>query len=362
VGRQFAGLIPWIMILVIPVGKQAMQKLVPFRQLTRVLAFLMIPAMVGPAMAGDGPVKIEEVEYRRWKHNIRLSNGDVELIATLDVGPRIICYKLKDGRNVFKEYDEQMGRSGEPEWMIRGGHRLWTAPEDTTRTYALDNTAVTYQKLSEGIRLVSLRDAQYGIRKEIEVTLAPQGSRVQLVHRVRNLGTQATELAPWALTVMAPGGTEIIPLPTKKPHPGSPKNARSAADFGPNQLWVLWPYTDLSDPRWKLGSQFVSLTQRPSSEPTKVGLVHRLGKVGYLNGKTLFIKSFEYHEGRRYPDGGVNYETFTNGDMLEMESLGPLQILEPGRSAEHTETWELHRVAPNEVMEDVLPRLRATPR
>jgi hypothetical protein len=328
----------------------------------RVLVFLVILAMEGRAMAGDGPVRIEEVEYRGWKRNLKLSNGEVELIATLDVGSRIISYKLVGGRNVFKEYDDQMGRSGESEWIIRGGHRLWTAPEDTTRTYALDNAPITYERVGDGIRLVSADDPQYGIRKEIDLTLAPRGSQVKLVHRITNTGSQATELAPWAPTVMAPGGMEIIPMPPKKPHPGSPKNAGSPADFAPDRLWILWPYTDLSDARWKLGARFVTLTQRPGTEPTKLGIRHRTGGVGYLNDRTLFIKSFGYHEGQRYPDGGVNYETFTNGDMLEMESLGPLQTLEPGRSVEHAETWELHTVNPDRVEEEILPRLLSMPR
>jgi hypothetical protein len=339
-----------------------MPNLISSSKSIRLLALLAFLAMGTIAMAADGPVQIEEVDYRGWKRNVQLSNGDVELIATLDVGPRIISYKLKGGRNVFKEYEEQIGRSGESEWMIRGGHRLWTAPEDTTRTYALDNAPISYQKLADGVRLVAPADTHYGIQKEIALTLGSQGSRVSLVHRITNTGSKATELAPWALSVMAPGGMEFIPLPPKKPHPDSPKDARSPADFGPNQLWVLWPYADLSDPRWKLGGQFISLTQRPSTEPTKLGLLHRPGKVGYVNGRTLFIKSFDYQEGRRYPDGGVNYETYTNGDMLELESLGPLQTLEPGRSVEHSETWELHTVNPERIEEEVLPRLRSTPR
>ena len=339
-----------------------MQNVVSSSKSIRTFALLMISVMEGAAVAVGGPVQVAEVEYRGWKRNVRISNGDVALIATLEVGPRIISYQLKGGRNVFKEYDDQMGHSGESEWMIRGGHRLWTAPEDTTRTYALDNAPITSQKLGNGVRLTSPPDAQYGLRKEIDVTLGSEGSRVNLIHRITNIGARATELAPWALSVMAPGGTEIIPLPPRAPHPGSPKNAASAADFGPNQLWVLWPYTQLSDPRWKLGEAFITLSQRPSTEPTKLGLLHRVGKVGYLNGRTLFIKSFDYREGRRYPDGGVNYETFTNGDMLEMESLGPLQALEPGRSVEHQETWELHPVDPARIEEDILPRLRSTPR
>jgi hypothetical protein len=140
---------------------------------------------------------------------------------------------------------------------------------------------------------------------------------------------------------MAPGGVEVIPLPPKWPHPGSPRNARSAADFAANQLMAVWPYFDFEDPRWHFGSRFVILRQDPTRGPTKLGFAHKLGSVGYLNGGTLFVKWFEYREGQIYPDEGVNLETFTNEDMLEIETLGPLITLDPGESVEHTERWEL---------------------
>jgi len=68
---------------------------------------------------------IETVSYRGWKHNIRLTNGQVELIVTQDVGPRIVRFGFIGARNVFGELSEQMGGAGETQWMIRGGHRLW---------------------------------------------------------------------------------------------------------------------------------------------------------------------------------------------------------------------------------------------
>ena len=43
-----------------------------------------------------------------------------------------------------------------------------------------------------------------------------------LTHRLTNVGQKPTDLAPWALTVMAPGGVEIIPLPPK----GAPPRKR----------------------------------------------------------------------------------------------------------------------------------------
>ena len=66
-----------------------------------------------------------------------------------------------------------------------------------------------------------------------------------------------------------------------------------------------------------------------------------MGWIGCLNGDTLFVKRFGYEEGKVYPDNGVNLETFTNEDMLEMESLGPVTKLSSGKTVEHIEHWEL---------------------
>jgi hypothetical protein len=164
---------------------------------------------------------------------------------------------------------------------------------------------------------------------------------VTLLHRIKNVGGTPTNLAPWSLTVMAPGGIEIIPLPPKRPHPGSVKNARSGADFAPNLVISAWPFTDFQDPRWHFGTKFITLTQDAKRGATKLGLSHRPGVVGYWNAGTLFVKRFEYRDGVHYPDNGVNFETFTNEDMLEIESLGPMTTLSPGKTVEHTETWEL---------------------
>lgn len=309
---------------------------------TAIGALALLAASPSPEKGTAVAVTIEKVEYKGWKNNLKISNGEVELIVTLDVGPRVISYKLAGGENVFKNYDEMMGKSGEAEWMIRGGHRLWLAPEDTTRTYSPDNGPVAHEEIGPGhVRFTPSRESAYQIQKELEVRLEPTGSRVTVSHRVMNTGKIPTDLAVWSLSVMAPGGVEIIPLPGKRPHPGSAKNAKSADDFAPNQRLILWPFVDFTDPRYQWGSKFITLSQDPARSPTKIGLAHKTGGIGYLNGGTLFVKRFPYREGERYPDQGVNYETFTNEDMLEMESLGPITRLQPGLRVEHAETWEL---------------------
>lgn len=309
---------------------------------------LLSVAVVCFGFTAPAKVEMKTVEYKGWKNNLQLSNGMVELIITLDVGPRIIRYGYIGGPNIFKEFADQIGKAGEREWQIRGGHRLWHAPEDLKRTYELDNSPIRYERLGEAsVRLIQPVEPNTGMQKEIDVTLDPNSAGVTVVHRLRNTGMWEVELAPWALTVLAPGGTEIIPLPPKTPHPQG---------LLPNQQMIVWPYTDLADARWRWGTKYITLTQDSAKGPTKIGLAHKLGWIGYLNGGNLFIKQIGYREGQPYADNGCNFETFTNQEFLELESLGPLQKIASGRAVEHTEHWWLFKNIPNDTTDAGIER------
>lgn len=282
----------------------------------------------------DRTMKTEIIPHSGWKRCAVLSNSSLELVVTLDVGPRIISLRNPDGENVFKTYDSQLGGSGESEWMIRGGHRFWIAPEDPVRTYHIDNEPVEHLENPTTGEMVfqSEQEAGASIHKSLAVRLDPDAPCATIRHTARNTGTEPVELAAWALSVMRPGGLEIIPLPPMGEHP---------RDLLPNRHLVLWPYTDLSDPRWHLGRGFITLRQAENLPPTKLGLAHREKWIAYITGDSLFIKVLEFEEGAAYPDGGCNFETFTNGEMLEIESLGPLVVLDPGAETTLIERWAL---------------------
>ena len=108
------------------------------------------------------------------------------------------------------------------------------------------------------------------------------------------------------------------------------------------QMWAmtLWSFTDMGDPRWHWGRRFITLRQA-NAGPTKLGLAHRESWAAYHREKSLFLKAIEFRTGAVYPDFGCNFETFTNEEILEMESLGPLVTLAPGHATEHTEHWHL---------------------
>jgi hypothetical protein len=177
------------------------------------------------------------------------------------------------------------------------------------------------------------------LQKEIEVKLAETGSGVTVTHRIRNLGGEPTEVAPWALSVMAGDGKAILPLPPRAP--------LSADRLLPEGVLALWCYTDLADPRWKIGTKYIQLHQARNSasifKEQMTGIFNPFGWGAYFRRHHLFVKKAHVEKDATYPDFGCNFEIYTDFHSLELETLGPLRNLKPGETAEHTERWWLFK-------------------
>ncbi len=295
----------------------------------------IVPVVMGSAFAEE--VTMEKVAYAGWPNCIKLSNGQIELIATTDVGPRIIHLGFVGGQNLFHEYKETLGKTGDKEWNNYGGHRLWHAPEAMPRTYWPDNDPVETAWDGKTLKLVPGLEVANGIQKEIEVTLDPKQNMVKLVHRLINVNPWDIELAVWCLSVMAQNGRGIFPQEEFRRHEDYLLPARPM---------VLWHYTQMADPRWTWGNKYIQLKQDPNAKTKqKVGILNKQGWAAYYLKGDLFIKKFDISPEAKYPDYGCNTETYTDWNMLEVESLGPLaKLAANGGKAEHTEIWSLTKV------------------
>ena len=285
-----------------------------------------------------------------WKQVLVLANNEVELLITLDVGPRIISYRHQSGLNLFKTFDDQLGKSGEPDWQIRGGHRLWIAPE-TTSSYFPDNHPVSFSLIGENhVRLRTPTEAQSGIEKELEIFLNDKTSRVTINHSITAARPSISDIALWGLTAFKPGGKAVIPMPPKNLHPNDlsiteKKSGNDAAlNLLPNRSISLWAYTDLSDPRFKWHKDRLEINQHANTASTKLGFLHQMKTAHYEVDGYRFSKTIDYRQDATYPDGNCNLEIFTDGTMLELESLSPLVALKKDEKIIHTESWSLNRL------------------
>jgi hypothetical protein len=292
-------------------------------------------------------MKLEKIEYKGWQNCYRLSNSEVELIVTGDVGPRIIRFGFIGGQNLFKEFPEQLGSSGEEELRLRGGHRLWKAPEDPTTSWVRDNVAVDIAMTSSGLVASAPMEPQSQLQKEIEISLDSASNQVTVTHRLKNRSPYSITLSAWALTMMAPGGVAITKFPERGPHP---------ANLAPTNPVVMWAYTDLSDKRLSFTSKYLILRQDPQNEVAqKLGLFNVDTWGAYLINGEAFVKRMRANPHLTYPDFGCSFETFTNHELLELETLGPLTNVAPGQTVELVEDWGLYKgMSPPEMSDEAL--------
>jgi hypothetical protein len=301
-------------------------------------------------------ISVEQVHYHEWLHGVRLANGQVDLVFTTQVGPRIVRFGFLGEDNEFAERLAFSAAVGDDTWYIYGGHRLWHAPEVNPRTYQPDNAPIVWQQIDDFVRVTQTTERLTGIQKELDIWLAPDAAHARVTHRLTNQGVWPVELSPWAISVMAPGGVGVIPLPPRGSHTDT---------LLPTSTLTLWAYTDLADPRWTWGTRFVLLRQDSSRPaPQKIGASTPDGWVAYARRGHLFVKTFTPIAGASYPDMNCMVELFTNDAFQEIETFGPVVHLAPGASVEHTEQWHLLRDTPQpnyirDVETQIAPKVEA---
>ena len=256
-----------------------------------------------------------------------VDNGIIEVGIPLEFGLRVGHFSFCGGKNVFYEHPNDMTIfTTEQGWRIRGGHRLWLAPE-SEKDYCPDNSPISYRIEGESLVLTQQEDPALKVIKEFVLTF--DGAKLQVKHRVTNTGNEPLECSLWAISVVAPGGTETINF------------ARRDGGMDHWHRISMWDYTSLGDPRVTYTRDQIVIRHEPLEEKYKIGVGHPDGPVRYENGDTVFVKHFPVYEDKLYPDANVSFETFCSKYMMEIESLSPLGTILPGGDMDYTEVWEL---------------------
>ncbi len=280
-----------------------------------------------------------------------LQNSFLRVDVLAQAGPRIAGVYPAGQPNLLAELKSPPLETAYGSFHFRGGHRLWHSPEALPRTYIPDNAGLQIQELSDGLRLMGPTEPGAGIAKTIELHLDPSAPRLLLRHELRNDTLWPISFSPWALTMMRLGGVGIFPQPVGNVDPSG---------LLPNRQLTIWPYTRIADPRLVLADDIILVAARPDLPALKIGYYNPHGWMAYYIDGILFKKSFDVHPGAGYPDGGCNTETYCNDQFLELETLGPLALVQPGETVFHTETWELLPLDGQTLLQpDVLRRVLA---
>ena len=286
-------------------------------------------------------VTVKEMEsYKDYGRCLCISNGVIEAYVTVDVGPRIIRFGYVGGQNIMCDNRAALGKMVDQQftdyygqdrtWENLGGHRIWVSPESYPETYYPDMEPVAYEIIENGAIFTPNPEIENGFAKSLTVQMDADDANMQVKMTVKNISDQDQTFAVWGLSVSNAGGTLIIPMNTN--------------DTGllSNRIISVWPYTNMSDDRLYWGDRYITLRQDVAPKPIKIGLDLNCGQVYYVNRNDIFCKSHHTnHPNGVYPDGGCSFETYTNQNMIEVETLSELKTVKPGGFNELVESWSL---------------------
>lgn len=288
-------------------------------------------------------IQIKEVDYLNFGRCVHMSNGVIEVMVTIDIGPRLIHFGLVNGENILftdterkyscagSEFDELYGEGST--FYVYGGHRLWLSPELLPETYFPDNSPVVYSMLPDGVSFTSTKQPHTGMQLGFEIMMNENASDIMVVHSAKNQSKDPKTFGLWAVTALAPGGIQIIP------------QNQSESMVESNRLFALWPYSKIQDPRVYWGDRFVTVRQDPTiSEPFKAGWNNQRGWAAYVKKNVAFLKHYVHNAQAVYPDNGASCEVYMVGDYTELETLSPLYHIEPGDTVRHVENLTLLRI------------------
>jgi hypothetical protein len=264
---------------------------------------------------------------------LHFSLGPYLVEVAVDFGPRVLSFRRDPGPGMFARLgpDLVIDRPDTGVYRFRGGHRLWASPEIPAITYAPDDEPCQVTEQGDTLAVLGPPD-RAGLEKRLSITA--RGDEVIVDHVLTNAGPEPIEVAPWAITQLRLGGNAIVPIDG-----GADPNRLQA-----NASLVLWPYTDLTDPRVSLHPGAL-MVRAGAGAAFKIGTGPAPGRLGYHLDGYLYTKTVTPAHDGRYADRGAVGQVYLGDSFCELETVGALVTLVPGEEAAHPESWAIEECA-----------------
>ncbi len=276
------------------------------------------------------------ISQNGYNNCIELSNGDVRVVLEPNMGGRVLVYE-KAGVNVLYRNPEQDGLVYEPGMVINhpSGGRFDIGPEKTIPKrpnlfFGRWEAKITGKRMAE---LSSMPDSATGVRLVRRFRLADNGSKLECTQTIINISKETKSYCFWSRTFAKGGGISLTPL---NPNSRFPKGY---IVYGPGNVMDFMP---ADEPSTGIREGILEIIAPPTRP--KFVMDNTEGWLAYITtDNQLFIKTYPIYPKRVYAEmSAATSSIWYNGnEMCEIEPIGPLEIIKPGRSASFTETWYL---------------------
>ncbi len=295
------------------------------------LIFLTVTLSSSSSFAGDF-TGVKVTPYFGYKSAIELTNGKIKVVLCPEVGGRILEYSSEGKNALFLSEQEKTWKPGDslqssagrfdigPELVIPQRKALWDG--EWTGEIVRDRHA----------RLTSPDDQATGVRLVRDFVLDAKSSKLLCTQTIINISDAPVEWCHWSRTFAIGRGICVIPLTKPSRFPNS------YVMYEEGSLINMRP----EDPNIRVRDGYLEILATPRKP--KLGFDSYAGTIAYLSpNDLLFVKKFRTFRDRVYNEAaGLTISVwYPDGDMVELEPIGPRERLEPGQSAGFTEEWWL---------------------
>lgn len=294
-------------------------------------------ANLSPTAQGRGSVNISRTNYHGWADSVVLENGVVRAVIVPAIG-RVMEFGFLGEESPFWQKESLFGKTPDPnssDWANFGGDKTWPSPQSnwpkiTPRAWpppvAFDSMPVTAQIRGDQVTLISTVDPHFGIRTYRMITLDPTEPVMRITTRYEKVIGEPVSVGVWVITQTDDPVGIYIPVPDPTLFPSGYTSQSSDLPSG-----------------LKFSKGLLSLT-RSETKSTKIGTDAET--LLWVGRDSMLRIDCRRDADRRYPDNSSSAEVYTNPNpdaYVELEMLGPLQLLEVGKRMDASSTYTLLR-------------------
>ena len=279
---------------------------------------------------------VKEVTDERLGHCALLENEGIEIMVTLDYGPRIVSVHREGEPNLIYN-------NSTPELQRNHGHKMRITLEKSTNPIYCDDLPVRYIPLSDGVSFVQTLTEPAQLELTMDIVFSTDIGSFMVVHGAMNKSLEDIKLSIYTETPFCNEGFVFIP------------QSNIHEKEKPSRVLTLFDNAGWNDKRLFIGNQYVTvngnvLETEDNGEyqlvdadlyapRLKIGVNNTAGFCGYLlNGHSL-IKRYVHNRNALYPFNSCSAFATANDGYLSIQNTGPFYITGPGESARHIESW-----------------------
>ena len=274
---------------------------------------------------------VDFIDYAGYKACVLLENKNVRVVLGQHCGGRVLEYSWK-GFNVItlchnqngymyhpdkKKIDPYGGRLDiGPEMIIPKHPQLWLGKWDAKITGP------------RSARLISPKCESTGVRLVRDFKLDKNSSRLTCTQTIENISKEVKRYCHWSRTLLKPGGICIVPLTPDSRYPKKYIQYQGRTiNYRPD------------NPDITIKNNFMEI-MKPLKYP-KLGIDTYAGWLAYsMPENVMFVKRFKAYPERVYGEiAGFPLCVYYCKNFIELEPIGPLETIKPGKSVSYTENW-----------------------